>query len=55
MTLTDGFELSFADDQGLIAHNLRTAILDREGRLVRVIKGNEWTVDDVVDEMRSLM
>jgi protein SCO1/2 len=55
MTLTDGFGLSFADDQGLIAHNLRTAILDREGKLVRVIKGNEWTVEDVVDEMRSLM
>ncbi len=54
MTLTDGFGLSFADDQGLIAHNLRTAILDREGKLVRVIKGNEWTVDDVVDDMRSL-
>ncbi|MDH3252935.1 MAG: SCO family protein, partial [Ignavibacteria bacterium] len=55
MSLTDGFGLSFADDEGLIAHNLRTAILDRDGKLVRIIKGNEWTVDEVVAEMRSLM
>lgn len=53
--LTDGFDLSVADDEGgLLQHTLRTVILDREGRIVKVIKGNEWTPDEVVSEMKKL-
>lgn len=54
--LTDGFGLSVADDEGgLLQHTLRTAILDREGRIVKILKGNEWTPDEVVSEVKKLI
>ena len=31
------------DDPGNITHNLRTAIVDADGKLVKVYTGNEWT------------
>jgi len=52
--LADGLGLSMADDEGgLIAHNLRTVLLDKEGRITRVISGNEWTPEEVVDAMKK--
>jgi protein SCO1/2 len=35
-----------------ITHNLRTAIVDMQGRLVKVYSGNDWTVDDVLADLR---
>jgi protein SCO1/2 len=35
-----------------IMHNLRTAVIDREGRLVQVFNGNEWTPAELLDAMR---
>lgn len=32
-------------------HNLRTAVIDTEGRLRKIFVGNEWTPDDLVREM----
>jgi protein SCO1/2 len=52
--LADGIGLSYANDEGLIAHNLRTVLLDKEGKLFRVIQGNEWKPEEVADEMRNL-
>ena len=53
--LTDGFGLSVADDEGgLLQHTLRTAILDKDGKIVKIIKGNEWTPDEVVGEIKKL-
>jgi protein SCO1/2 len=55
-TLTDGFGLSVADDEGgLLQHTLRTAILDKDGKVVKIIKGNEWTPDEVVGEIKKLI
>ncbi|MBM2846731.1 MAG: redoxin protein [Bacteroidetes bacterium] len=54
LKLADGLDLTYADDEGLIQHNLRTVVLDREGKLVEVIKGNEWKVEEVVQEMKKL-
>jgi protein SCO1/2 len=36
-----------------IVHNLRTAVIDGEGRLVRVLNGNEWTPEDLLAELRN--
>ncbi|HVH58087.1 MAG TPA: SCO family protein [Vicinamibacterales bacterium] len=36
-----------------IVHNLRTAVIDKEGRLVTVLRGNEWKPDQLVDELRA--
>jgi protein SCO1/2 len=36
-----------------ITHNLRTAIIDAEGRLVKVYTGNEWTPEQILDVIRD--
>lgn len=36
-----------------ITHNLRTAILDPQGRLVNIYQGNEWTPDQVVRQLAN--
>ena len=41
------------DSPGTIAHNLRTAIVDRKGKLVKIHSGNEWTVDGVLADLRD--
>lgn len=56
MKLADGLGLSLADDEGgLIAHNLRTVLLDKEGQIVKVINGNEWTPEELVKEIRQIV
>jgi protein SCO1/2 len=37
-----------------ITHNLRTAIIDGQGRLVQAYTGNEWTPEQVVADLRKL-
>lgn len=51
----DGFGLSYLPDQGAFTHNLRTAIIDREGKLAKVIVGNEWKPEEVVGEISDAM
>ncbi len=54
MKLADGFGLTYEGDEGgLISHNLRTVILDRDGKLLKVFQGNEWTPDEIVTEMKA--
>ena len=36
-----------------ITHNLRTAVVDREGRLVKIHSGNEWTVEELLADLRK--
>lgn len=36
-----------------ITHNLRTAIIDAEGRLVKVRTGNDWTPADVLADLEA--
>jgi protein SCO1/2 len=48
--LGDGLGLSVTDDEGgLLAHNLRTVVLDKDGKIVKVIEGNEWKPEDLVE------
>ncbi len=37
-----------------ITHNLRTAIVDAEGKLVKVYTGNEWTPSEVLHDLRGV-
>jgi protein SCO1/2 len=39
------------DNGGAITHNLRTAIIDRQGRLVKIYDGNDWTADELVADL----
>jgi protein SCO1/2 len=36
-----------------IVHNLRTAVIDKEGRLFNVLRGNEWKPDELLAELRA--
>jgi protein SCO1/2 len=36
-----------------ILHNLRTAIIGKDGRLVRVLNGNEWTPEELMTAIRE--
>jgi protein SCO1/2 len=40
------------DRAGEIAHNLRTAIIDGEGRLITSLSGSDWAPADLVAEIR---
>lgn len=37
-----------------IIHNLRTAIIDADGRLVTVLNGRDWTPDELVTHLRAV-
>jgi protein SCO1/2 len=42
------FALTYEPDGKEIAHGLRTAVVDREGRVVGVLRGNQWTTDELM-------
>lgn len=44
-----------ADDPGNITHNLRTAIIDSDGRLVKLYTGNDWLPDQVMADLKPLV
>jgi protein SCO1/2 len=52
--LTDFFGLTFELKGTDTLHNLRTAILDADGRVVRTFHGNTWTADEAIAEIRKL-
>lgn len=38
-----------------IVHNLRTAVIDADGRIVTVLSGNEWTPAELLGHLRSAL
>lgn len=53
-----GFGVSISramNDPRDITHNLRTAILDRQGNLVQTYNGNEWTPAQVLADLRVMV
>ncbi len=36
-----------------ITHNLRTAVIDAQGKLVTIYNGNDWTVDGLLHDLRA--
>jgi len=52
--LTSRFGVStMAAEADTITHNLRTAIVDPDGRLVTIYSGNEWTPDMLLNDLRA--
>ena len=37
-----------------ITHNLRTAIIDADGKLVKAYTGNQWSPEQVLEDLRKL-
>lgn len=48
------FALTFEKDGAEIAHALRTAVVDREGRVVGVLRGNDWSTNDLMALLPSI-
>jgi protein SCO1/2 len=49
------FGMNFWQDEGLITHALHTVILDREGKIVANLEGNEFTAQQLGDLLDSLL
>jgi protein SCO1/2 len=45
--------LDYVEETQSFTHNLRTAVLDREGKLRRLFRGNDWKPDELVAEMKG--
>ncbi len=43
------FGVDFFPDEGLMNHSLRTAVIDRGGRIVASIEGNQYTPEQLGD------
>jgi protein SCO1/2 len=41
-------------DQKDITHNLRTALIDKDGKLVKVYIGNEWSPDQLIADLKTV-
>jgi protein SCO1/2 len=42
------------DGSPMVTHNLRTAILDKDLRIVKIYSGNEWTPGEVLKELAAV-
>jgi protein SCO1/2 len=51
--LAPRLDLQFWRENGSITHNLRTVVLDPDGRITRQFDGNDWTPRDLADAMRQ--
>ena len=49
--IADQVELVFAYEKGTFNHNLRTVVVDKNGVLRKVFKGNEWKPEELVTEL----
>jgi protein SCO1 len=45
--------LDYVEEDRSFTHNLRTAVLDRDGRLRRLFTGNDWTPGELVAELKA--
>ena len=43
------------EDGGMIAHNLRTALIDAEGRLALVLSGTDWKTGELAASIREML
>ena len=49
------FGVDFFPDEGLMSHSVRSAIVDRSGRLVANVEGNQFTPEQFGDLLRSVV
>ena len=49
------FGVDFFPDEGLMSHSLHTAIVDRQGKLVANIEGNQFTTDQLGDLTEAVL
>lgn len=56
--IADFFGLRYEVDQNdktQINHSLRTAVIGADGKVIKIFPGNEWTVNDLLREMKAAL
>lgn len=53
--VTNMFGVDFFPEEGLMNHSLHTAIVDRQGKLVANIEGNQFTADQLADLVKTVL
>jgi protein SCO1/2 len=53
--VTNMFGMDYFPDEGLMNHSLHTAVIDRQGKLVANIEGNQFTSDQLGDLIGSVL
>lgn len=49
------FGVIYYNDKGVIDHNMRTAVIDRKGKLSRLFTGNDWKPGEIASLVRELV
>ncbi len=52
--MTGFFGLSYWPEGGQIIHSLRTALISPEGKLIRLYRGNEWTTEEILEQLNHI-
>lgn len=53
--VTDMFGMEFFPDEGLMSHSLHTAVIDRQGKLVANIEGNQYSAEQLGDLVQTVL
>lgn len=53
--VTDMFGMDYFPDEGLMNHSLHTAVIDRQGKLVANIEGNQFTAEQLGDLVHTVL
>lgn len=53
--VTDLFGMDYFLDEGLMNHSLHTAIINREGKLIANIEGNQFTAEQLADLVKTAL
>jgi protein SCO1/2 len=51
--IAEYFGLTYMEQTGQIVHSLRTAVIDPSGKLVKLYRGNEWTPDELLADLKQ--
>jgi protein SCO1 len=51
--LTKGFSVLVQPESGTISHSLATALVDREGRIAKIWRGNAWNPGEAITALES--
>ena len=51
--LTKGFSILVQPEGGSISHSLATALVDQNGRITKIWRGNGWTPQEVIQEIST--
>lgn len=53
--LATALDLDYEETSGSFTHNLRTAVVDPQGRLAHLFRGNEWKPEELVAQLRNAL